>query len=186
MTDVTIASVATSKYARTEVERRFLLAAAPEADVLRVVDIDDRYLEVARLRLRRQVERGGPAVYKLTQKLPRPGRFGEQGTITTIYLEEHEHAALAILPAAGLRKVRLSIAPYGIDVFEGPLEGLVLAETEFVSAGEATAFRPAAFCRAEVTDDRRFTGGELVRATRDQVAAWAAEYGVDLGARATT
>jgi len=102
------------------------------------------------------------------------------------HLEEHEHAALAILPAAALRKVRLSIAPYGIDVFAAPLDGLVLAETEFESADEAGAFRPAAFCRAEVTDDRRFTGGELVRATREEVAAWTAEYGIDLGARATT
>ncbi len=186
MTDVTIAAVAAGKYARTEIERRFLLAGVPDAEVLRVVDIDDRYLEGARLRLRRQVERGGPAVYKLTQKLPQPGRLGEQGTITTIYLEEHEHMALATLPAAALRKVRLSIAPYGVDVFAAPLDGLVLAETEFASADDAAAFRPAAFCRAEVTDDRRFTGGELVRATREQVAAWAAEYGIELAARATT
>jgi hypothetical protein len=39
---------------------------------------------------------------------------------------------------------------------------------------------PAAFCRAEVTCDRRFTGGELARASAAQVRAWASEYGVEL------
>ena len=42
---------------------------------------------------------------------------------------------------------------------------------------------PAAFCRAEVTADRRFTGGELVRASRALVAAWAPEYGIELPTR---
>jgi hypothetical protein len=115
MTDVTIASVAAGKYARSEIERRFLVRGVPDGEVLRVVDIDDRYLDGTRLRLRMQVERGGPAVFKLTQKVPRPGRHGEQGTITTVYLDEREHAALSILPAAALRKSRLSIAPYDVS-----------------------------------------------------------------------
>jgi CYTH domain-containing protein len=171
------------KYARTEIERRFLLDGVPDgAEVLKTVDIDDRYLDGARLRLRRQAERGGATIVKLTQKLPRPGPHGLQGEITTIYVSEDEHAALATLPAATLRKARLSIAPYGVDVFAGPLAGLVLAEVEFASVDDAAAFRPAAFCRAEVTGDRRFTGGALVRAARVEVAAWAAEYGIELGA----
>jgi hypothetical protein len=57
----------------------------------------------------------------------------------------------------------------------------VLAEAEFASVEAAAALRPAAFCRAEVTADRRFTGGELARAGGDQVRAWALDYGVDLG-----
>ena len=48
---------------------------------------------------------------------------------------------------------------------------------------QAAAFSPAAFCHAEVTADRRFTGGELVRATRAQVRAWTAEYGIELATR---
>ena len=102
-------------------------------------------------------------------------------TLTTIYLSEAEHAILAALPAATLRKSRSSIAPYLVDVFAPPLDGLVLAEVEFDSAERAEAFRPAAFCLAEVTEDPRFTGGSLARATRAKVAAWAAEFGVALG-----
>jgi CYTH domain-containing protein len=175
--------VTQGRYARTEIERRFLLAGVPDpAEVVKVVDMDDRYLDETRLRLRRQVQREGPAVFKLTQKVPHPGRHGQQGAITTIYLSEAEHAALATLPGALLHKSRLSIAPYGVDVFGAPLEGLVLAEAEFGSLTDAEAFQPAAFCHAEVSHDHRFTGGALVRATPEQVCSWAAEYGVDLSA----
>ncbi len=170
------------KYARTEIERRFLLAGVPDgAEVLESVDIEDRYLDGTRLRLRRQVQRGGPVVLKVTQKLAAPGEHGEQGVLTTFYLSEAEHAALATLPAVTLRKARLSVAPYGVDVFAAPLAGLVLAEIEFDTLDEAAAFQPAPFCLAEVSADRRFTGGSLARAERDEVTAWAAEYGIELG-----
>jgi CYTH domain-containing protein len=169
------------KYARTEIERRFLLAGVPDgADVLAVNGIDDRYLDGTRLRLRRMAQVGGPTALKLTQKLPAPDGHGRQGALTTLYVSEDEYAALAALPAATLSKTRLSLAPYGVDVFRGHLDGLCLAEVEFESEQDAAAFRPAAFCRAEVTADRRFTGGELVRASSAQVRAWTAAYGIEL------
>jgi CYTH domain-containing protein len=169
-----------SKYARIEIERRFLLEGVPEAaEVLAINEIGDRYLDGTRLRLRRLARVGGPTQLKLTQKLPDPDG-ARQGALTTIYLSEAEHAAFARLPAATLSKSRLSIAPYGVDVFHGELEGLYLAEAEFATVEDALALVPAAFCRAEVTADRRFTGGELVRASREQVRAWAREYGVQL------
>ena len=171
-----------SKYARVEIERRFLLEGVPEGEgVLAVHEIDDRYLDGTRMRLRRMAEVDGLTQLKLTQKLPAPDGRGRQGELTTMYLSEAEHAALTRLPAAPLSKSRLSIAPYGIDVFAGHLAGLVLAEAEFASVEDAAALRPAAFCRAEVTADRRFTGGELARASGEQVRAWAGEYGVELG-----
>jgi CYTH domain-containing protein len=174
--------MASSKYARVEIERRFLLAAVPEgAPVTAVHDIDDRYLEGTRIRLRRMAHRGGATQLKLTQKLPDPDGGGVQGLLTTFYLSEDEHAALAGLPAATLSKSRLSIPPYGVDVFHGPLSGLHLAEVELASADEAAALRPADFCVAEVTADRRFTGGSLARARGEEVRAWAGEYGVEIG-----
>jgi CYTH domain-containing protein len=169
-----------SKYARIEIERRFLLEGVPEAaEVLAVHEIGDRYLDGTRLRLRRMARVGGPTQLKLTQKLPDPDG-ARQGALTTIYLSEAEHAAFARLPAATLSKSRLSIAPYGVDVFHGELEGLYLAEAEFATVEDAAALVPAAFCRAEVTADRRFTGGELVRASGEQVREWAREYGLQL------
>jgi CYTH domain-containing protein len=170
-----------SKYARVEIERRFLLAGVPQgADVLAVHEIHDRYLDGTRMRLRRMARVGGTTQLKLTQKLPERDGGARQGALTTIYLSEDEHAALARLPGAELRKSRLSIAPYGVDVFHGELEGLHLAEAEFTTMPDAAALVPAPFCHAEVTGDRRFTGGELVRATGEQVRAWARDYGLEL------
>jgi CYTH domain-containing protein len=174
--------MAPSKYARVEIERRFLLAGVPEdVEIAAVNEIDDRYLDGTRLRLRRMAQVGGPTQLKLTQKLPDPDGRARQGALTTIYLSEAEHAVFARLSAGALSKSRLSLAPYGVDVFRGALTGLVLAEAEFGSEQEAAAHAPAPFCLAEVTADPRFTGGELVRASGEQVRAWAREYGVAIG-----
>jgi hypothetical protein len=54
----------------------------------------------------------------------------------------------------------------------------VLAEAEFTSDEEARSFLPPAACVAEVTDDERFTGGRLVRASRRELLGWLAEYGL--------
>jgi CYTH domain-containing protein len=172
---------ASSKYARIEVERRFLLAGVPVgAEIAAVHEIDDRYVDGTRLRLRRMAETGGATQLKLTQKLPEDDGGALRGHLTTIYVSEAEHAVLARLPAATLSKTRLSIPPYGVDVFHGPLAGLFLAEVEFATVEEAEAHAPAPFCGPEVTTDPRFTGGELVRASGEQVRAWAREYGVDV------
>lgn len=77
-------------------------------------------------------------------------------------------------------KKRLSVPPFGVDVFEPPLHCLVLAEVEF-SDEEAGAFVPSPECLAEVADGARFTGGKLVRASRSEVLAWLADYGIRPG-----
>lgn len=169
------------KYAIVERERRFLLAAPLAEPSIRVVAITDHYLTGTRLRLRRSsaaTELGDEIVYKLTQKIPTPG--GGPGLITTIYLTEEEHRALAVLPAAVLRKTRQSVPPFVIDVFDDHLSGLFMAEAEFPSDEEMAEFCPASFVIAEVTGDQRFTGGHLVTATRHDVAEALADYGLSL------
>jgi CYTH domain-containing protein len=168
------------KYARIERERRFLLDRFPGADVVRVRRITDRYLDGTRLRLREQIEGDGPAVYKLTQKVPARTGGAQQGSITNIYLAEEEFRLLAQLPAKMLRKVRYSVPPFGIDVFEGALEGLRLAEAEFDSDAEADALILPEYILREVTDDARFTGGQLVCASRADIEGWLTEYGLTL------
>ncbi|WP_235619180.1 hypothetical protein [Embleya scabrispora] len=120
------------KYARIERERRFLLAAPPApADVTTTWAIGDRYLTGTRLRLRRVERPDGSCEFKLTQKVPvvRPGAI--QGLITNTYLSAAEYDLLATLPARVLSKTRFGVPPVGVDVFDGPLRGLVLAEAEF-------------------------------------------------------
>jgi CYTH domain-containing protein len=169
------------KYARIERERRFLLREFPgDAAVVRTRRIVDRYLDGTSLRLREQHEDGGRVIFKFTQKAPARASGARQGLITTMYLSESEFHLLARLPARTLSKTRHSVPPFGIDVFEGALEGLVLAEAEFDSADAAGTLAFPAFALREVSDDDRFTGGQLVRASRPELAAVLLEYGIRL------
>lgn len=97
------------KYARTELERRFLLGRAPDGLRVRRAAITDLYITGTRVRLRRVVETtasGSMISRKFTQKIPAPG--GGPGLITTIYLDEAEHSVLAGLPGSGLTRTRYS------------------------------------------------------------------------------
>jgi CYTH domain-containing protein len=170
------------KYARIERERRFLLTGPPQtSDIVAAYRLTDRYLTGTRLRLRHvhHVD-GGNDEYKLTQKIPARTPGPIQGLITNTYLTRAEYDVLASLPAAVLSKTRLSVPPIGIDVFDGPLTGLLTGEAEFTSDAAAAAFTPPPCCAAEVTDDPRFTGGRLVHVDREQLALWLAEYGITL------
>jgi hypothetical protein len=168
------------KYARRERERRFLLRSAPDLPAERTVHILDRYLPNTRLRLRQATQTAGSAggtdriVYKLTQKVPGPD--GEPALITTMYLDAAEYAALSQLPAVRLRKTRLSIPPLGVDLFEGPLRGLVLAEAEFDDDVSMRDFVAPGGAIAEVTGDRRLSGGLLAMTTGPELAAVLREY----------
>jgi CYTH domain-containing protein len=169
------------KYARVERERRFLLAGppAPQAVTARR-RITDRYLPGTRLRLRRVEDPDrGTCELKLTQKVPADCPGYVQGLITNIYLSAAEYDLFASLPADVLTKTRLSVPPLGIDIFDPPLQGLVMADAEFSTDQAAQAFPHPPTAIAEVTDDARFTGGNLVRARRHDLLAWLAEYGIE-------
>ncbi len=169
------------KYARIERERRFLLAQFPtDAMVVRNRRITDNYIEGTTLRLRHQSYDDGLITFKLTQKLPLRGDGAQQGFITSLYLTEDEFHLLARLPARKLTKTRFSAPPFGIDVFDGPLEGLILAEAEFDSAAAAESLAVPSCAVAEVSEDDRFTGGQLSRASRADVESWLLEYGIAL------
>jgi CYTH domain-containing protein len=169
------------KYGRTERERRFLLDQFPNnVTAVRVSRITDRYIDGTTLRLREQSEDGGPRIFKLTQKVPARASGAQEGLITTIYLTGDEFCVFAQLSAKRLSKTRYSVPPFGIDVFEGELEGLLLAETESDSAAEADALVPPSFILQEVSADTRFTGGQLVRASRRDIQTWLLEYGIRL------
>jgi CYTH domain-containing protein len=169
------------KYARVERERRFLMAAAPTAGITHTRQITDRYILGTRLRLRRVRDLAtGSCELKFTQKLPAEQPGPVQGLITNTYLSPAEYDLLATLPAAVLSKTRLSVPPLGIDVFDPPLHGLVLAEAEFETDEQARSFRPPIEPVAEVTDDPRFTGGSLVQAHHHDLLAWLADYGIKL------
>ena len=142
--------------------------------------IADRYIDGSNMRLRQQSDDENEPVFKLTQKLPTDATGARQGLITTMYLTEDEFQLLANLPAKMLRKTRYSVPPFGIDVFEDALTGLVLAEAEFNSAEDASALSLPSFIVREVTEDLRFTGGELVRVSRQELEKLLAEFQIKM------
>ncbi len=167
------------KYAQRERERRFLLAALPAEVPIRFAEIHDRYIGGTRLRLRRTTEttaEGASTYRKLTQKIPAPE--GSLGLITTIYLSEAEYEVFAVLPAEVIKKTRYSLPPLGVDVFEGRLAGLVIAEIEFADDVAAESFPVPTNAIAEITADPRLTGGKLAVTDRAELLAVLSDYGL--------
>ena len=168
------------KYALVERERRWLLdPAAPLPACDDVLTIVDRYLLGSRLRLRETVAADGTRVRKLGHKV-RLGEGPEEIACTSLYLDEGEWDLLAGLPSAGLRKERRRLRVGGgmvaVDVFAGDCAGLVLVEID--GAPDLSPVDAGLDPVAEVSADERLTGGALAGASRADVCAALASYGV--------
>lgn len=156
------------KYTRPEFERRFLVR--PES-VRHLRErpywlVEDRYLHVGRLRLRRITESdSGRQTRKLGKKFE--ATAPDPVPIVNIYLSEEEYEGLLVLEGADLVKRRYHDDfrghRFGIDIFDGELAGLVMCETEAETreALEALEFPP--YAMVEVTGRPFFTGGRLCR-----------------------
>jgi CYTH domain-containing protein len=176
------------KYARYELENRYLLDRVPERtrqDGGRL--ITDRYIVGTRLRLRRMEPlSGGESIFKLGQKdAPSPPDYSRM-TITNIYLSPREYDVLAALPAHELRKRRYYLDHgdrlYSVDLFEEQLVGLILAETGFATPEEWSEHRLTPdFAVRDVSRDIRFTGGALATTTKRQVVELLTERGSGAG-----
>ncbi len=155
------------KYAATERERRWLCAGLPDLPVLRAEAIEDLYVDGSRLRLRRATPvGGGEPILRLSKKAD---LAPDRRLITTLYLSPAEYALFEGLPGRPMRKTRhyyyaAADVTLSVDRFDGPLAGLFLAEAEFADDAAMAAFPDPEFAVREVTDDPRYTGGELVRA----------------------
>ena len=51
----------------------------------------------------------------------------------------------------------------GVDVFDGPLKGLMIAEAEFSDDDGMLQFVAPSWCAVEITEHFGFTGGNLAR-----------------------
>lgn len=153
------------KYAHWVAERRFIVdaAALPPLDETQARRIEDLYIDGGRLRLRRIVMPGGqPDAFKLAKKYAPDNPL--VGPMTNLYLNADEYAVLNVLPGARLAKRRHNVGAFVVDVFEGPLAGLVLAECEATNSIAAMAFDVPGWCLREVTNDIAYTGARLAQA----------------------
>jgi CYTH domain-containing protein len=155
-----------AKYAWVERERRWLCAAVPWDRVAATEQVADLYVTGTKLRLREAIPAdGGPPMRRLSRKADVSPAMR---LLTSIYLAPEEFAVLSALPGRMLRKTRHRLAPTPgaahlcVDVFEGDLAGLILAEAEFDDMDAMAAFATPEFAICEVTQDLRYTGGALV------------------------
>lgn len=155
-----------TKYAWVERERRWLCREVPWERVKESEAITDLYVTGTQLRLRESIPvGGGPPMRRLGRKADVTSSVR---LLTSIYLASEEYALLTGLPGRTLRKTRHRLTPVNgaaylaVDVFEGDLLGLIMAEAEFDDMESLQAFPSPDFVLREVTEDARYSGGRLV------------------------
>ncbi|MFN2516683.1 MAG: hypothetical protein ABR556_10775 [Pyrinomonadaceae bacterium] len=182
----------TSKYARVERERRYLLQDLPE-ELTRAsphLQITDNYITGTRLRLRKvRNPQTNKWTVKLTQKfVPEPENFA-RAIITNIYLNALEAETFAVFEANEVRKNRYPFEfegrRFSADMFLGDLFGLVLAEVSFETDGELDNFPKPAFAIADVTNMELFTGGRLCQSTFEEIREEIMRNGMAVSGSAT-
>src|ERR1051325_7051186 len=176
--DMKLAALDVGGSSRVERAGRYLLRELPPG--LKANDphtqITDNYVTGTRLRLRKvRVPETNEWTLKLTQKhAPEPPDFSRT-LITNIYLNPYEYEVLSVFEGNEIRKNRYQYEHegrrYSVDVFLGPLRGLILAETEFETDEELDSFHTPAFAALDVTREEMFTGARLVELTAEDLRA---------------
>lgn len=174
-----------SKYARLELERRYLLRDLP-ADLVRTdphVQITDNYITGTNLRIRKVRDpKTNKWIVKFTKKFAPDSANLSRTLITNIYLNAAEAETLALFEANEIRKNRYYFdfegRRFSIDMFLGDLLGLFLAETSFETDDEMGAFSTPPFALVDVTNNEIFTGGRLSELTFDDIRKEVARPGL--------
>ena len=143
-----------------EVERKFRLRQPPELTGSDSDPIEQGYLAVGaegEVRIRRKGDRTlltakrGAGLSRAEAEVEiTPEQFDELWPLTE---GRRLRKRRPVLPHDGL--------DIEVDVYEGDLEGLVVAEVEFDSEEQARAFEPPAWLGDEVTGDGRFLNESL-------------------------
>lgn len=150
-----------------EIERKFLLAAVPTwLDGCGSLKIEQGYLALddeGEVRLRR-IDSGRAL---LTVKRGRGRRRLEQ----EVELSAEQFGLLWPLTEGRRISKRRYLAErpeatYEIDVYEGSLSGLLVAEVEFGSEEESAGFEPPDWALSELTGDRRYENRSLAERGR--------------------
>ena len=148
-----------------EVERKFLVTDPPDLDGTESVEIAQGYLAI-----------GPEGEVRLRRKGSEPLLTAKRGS--GLSREEAEVAiddtAFELLwPLTEGRRLhkRRHRIPHGdlvveLDVYEGELEGLLVAEVEFPSEEEAGRFEPPEWLGEDVTGDRRYLNETLATGGR--------------------
>jgi adenylate cyclase len=149
-----------STVSSVEVERKFLVPELPDLEGTEFDEIEQGYLAVGsdgEVRLRRKGEK------RLLTAKRGAGISREEGEVE---LEPDDFDRLWPLTEGRRLRKRRHLVPIGeltieLDVYEGELQGLVVAEVEFDSEERARGFHPPPWIGEDVTGDARFLNETL-------------------------
>jgi CYTH domain-containing protein len=143
-----------------EVERKFLVPEPPDLAGTESDEIEQGYLAIGaegEVRLRRKGE-----------KLVLTAKRGSGISRDEAEIELDRESFERLWPLTESRRLhkRRHVIPHGeltieLDVYEGDLEGLLVAEVEFGSEDEAGRFEPPEWIGDEVTGDERYLNETL-------------------------
>ncbi|MBE0427250.1 MAG: hypothetical protein IBX72_11485 [Nitrospirae bacterium] len=157
-----------------EIERTYLARYIPEGlrncDCSEVVDI---YIPADSVHPKLRIRKNGRK-HEINKKQPVQGNDASHQMEQTIKITEDEFNALSIIAGKKIHKVRYYY-PYNgrtaeIDVFQGPLEGLVLVDFEFKTTEEKDNFVMPDFCMADVTQEEFIAGGMLCGKSYEEIS----------------
>jgi adenylate cyclase len=144
-----------------EIERKWLVRELPDLGTLNREQIIQGYLAVTSDGTEVRIRRKGEACFETVKR---------QGGLRRDEIEvEISHDQFRILwPATEgrrLEKTRYALQWNGhqleLDVYQGALAGLVIAELEFESVEESKRFSPPAWLGEEVTEEKRYKNSSL-------------------------
>ena len=143
-----------------EVERKFLVPGPPDLEGAEAEEIEQGYLATGadgEVRLRRKGD-----ARLLTAKLG----AGLSRQEEEVEIDRESFDRLWQLTEGRRLHKRRHVVPDGdrrveVDVYEGDLDGLVVAEIEFASEEEAREFEPLDWLGEEVTGDERYLNETL-------------------------
>lgn len=124
----------------------------------------DVYIENGEKHLHLRVRKNGEK-YEITRKMPVEEGDASKQIETTIAIGLEEFNSLRSAKHRAVEKTRYYYKQQNycaeVDVFEGPLQGLVVVDFEFDSEEKQNAFAMPDFCLAEVTQEEWMAGGML-------------------------
>lgn len=142
-----------------EIERKFLVKELPDLSRYEYVDIEQGYLSTSPVvRIRKKNDK-----YILTYK--GSGLMAREEIEASLTEEAYQHL-LEKIDGYPITKRRYMI-PFEdymieLDVFEGHMKGLIMAEVEFASMEDAKGFNPPQWFGEDVTEDRRYHNSNMI------------------------
>jgi CYTH domain-containing protein len=156
-----------------ELEKTYLAKHLPEdLQDFPVKEMIDIYIPSSSAHPNLRIRKNGDK-YEITRKIPVSEGDASKQTESTIPLSKEEFEELSLSKGKRVSKNRF-IYPYEakqieIDVFQGPLFGLVLIDVEFETEKEKEEFIAPTFCLVEVTQEKFLAGGMLCGKSYDDI-----------------